>query len=296
MWIIITLFAATFQILRTSEQHRLRSALSVGEAGSVRYLYALPLAVIALAVRSTSWSAFPDVPLHFIPIVLGAGVGQILGTLCLLQSFRVRDFAIGTVYAKGEVVLVAIASAVLINERPSALGWIGVFVVFAGIVWLASARLPRADEIVTSAFDPAALLGIAAGGLFALTSVGIRSASESIRGGGNFDHALITLTAMLAGQVVVNGVGLVAVPGESIVRVGRAWRTATPVGLLSLAGSACWAWAIAIEGPTKVRTLGQVELILAFVIGVTVHHERHRLPEYLASALILAGIVAIVVS
>ena len=295
MWIAITLAAATFQIVRTSEQHRLRSVLSVNEAGFVRYFFGLPLALVALAILAISWDTVPSVPLHFVPIVVGAGVGQILGTIALLQSFRIRDFAVGTVYAKGEVVLVAVASTVLIDEIPSALGWAGVLVVTIGIVWLASQRLGDPGEIIKR-FDPAALLGLAAGGLFALTSVGIRSAANAIDGGGDFDRALITLTAMLSAQVLINGSGLLVAPNESVMRVARAWRTAVPVGVLSLAGSACWAWAIAIEGPTKVRTLGQVELVLAFAIGIAVHGERHRRAEYLASALIVGGIIAIVVS
>lgn len=295
MWIAITLAAATFQILRTSEQHRLRSVLSVNEAGFVRYSYAFPLAVCALALLASRWDTVPSVPLRFVPVVAGAGVAQIIGTLALLQSFRVRDFAVGTVYAKGEVVLVAIASTIIIDEVPSTLGWVGVLVVTIGIVWLAGQRVGDPGEVLMR-FDPAALLGLAAGGLFALTSVGIRSAANMIEGGGDFDRALITLAGMLTAQVLINGLGLVLAPNESVMRVARAWRTALPVGLLSLAGSACWAWAIAIEGPTKVRTLGQVELVLAFAIGIVVHRERHRKSEYVASAIIVAGIIAIVVS
>ncbi len=295
MWIVITLAAAVFQILRTSEQHRLRSVLSVTEAGYVRYVYALPFALLALGITAVRWDAPPTISFRFVPIVVGAGISQVLGTLCLLQSFRLRDFAIGTVYAKGEVILVAIASTVLIGEVPSALGWLGVFVVFVGIVWLASQRIADPGEAFNRV-DPAALLGVAAGGLFALTSVGIRSASGSIAGVGDFERALITLVAMLASQVAINGAGLIIAPSESILRVARSWRTALPVGLLSLGGSACWAWAIAIEGPTKVRTLGQVELVLAFVIGIAVHHEHHRRTEFAASAMILAGIIGIVLS
>ncbi len=295
MWIVITLAATVFQILRTSEQHRLRSILNVSEAGSVRYLYALPFVLVALGIASQWWEEVPQIPARFVPIVVGAGVSQILGTICLLQSFRIRDFAVGTVYSKGEVILVAIASAMLIHERPSALGWVGVVVVFIGIVWLASQRVTDPGEAFTR-IDPAAILGVAAGGLFALTSIGIRSASRSITGGGDFEHALITLTGMLCSQVVFNAIGLAAAPETSLVRVARAWRTALPVGLLSLGGSACWAWAIAIEGPTKVRTLGQLELVLAFAIGIAVHHEQHHRSEYLASAMILAGIVGIVLS
>ncbi|MEZ5225259.1 MAG: hypothetical protein R2710_00900 [Acidimicrobiales bacterium] len=197
MWIVITLAATVFQILRTSEQHRLRSVLSVTEAGSVRYLYALPFALAGLGITSLTWDAAPTVHSRFVPIVIAAGVCQILGTICLLQSFRVRDFAVGTVYSKGEVILVAIASAVLIHEVPSPLGWVGVVVVFIGIVWLCKPAVADPGEAFTR-LDPAALLGLAAGGLFALTSIGIRSASRAIDGGSDFEHALITLAGMLS--------------------------------------------------------------------------------------------------
>ena len=50
MWIPITLAAATFQILRTSRQHVLRSVLSLNGAGFVRYAYGFPLALIVSAI------------------------------------------------------------------------------------------------------------------------------------------------------------------------------------------------------------------------------------------------------
>ena len=45
MWIPITLAAATFQILRTSRQHVLRSVLSPTGPGSSATLYGFPLAL-----------------------------------------------------------------------------------------------------------------------------------------------------------------------------------------------------------------------------------------------------------
>ena len=45
----------------------------------------------------------------------------------------------------------------------------------------------------------------------------------------------------------------------------------------------------------KVRTLGQVELVIAFAISAWVLHERHTRAEYAASALVLVGVVGVVV-
>ena len=109
MWIPITLAAATFQILRTSRQHRLRSILSVNAAGFVRYAYGFPLAMLATVVTFGAFRAdLPTIPARFWLIIAGGGIAQIIGTIALLRSFDLRDFAIGTVYSKTEIVIVAV--------------------------------------------------------------------------------------------------------------------------------------------------------------------------------------------
>ena len=108
MWVPITLAAATFQILRTSQQHRLRDTLSTAAATYVRFLYGAPFAVvIALVVFGALGRPLPTVPWSFWLVISVAGVAQIVGTVALLASFKVRDFAVGTVYSKSEVLIVA---------------------------------------------------------------------------------------------------------------------------------------------------------------------------------------------
>ncbi len=293
MWIPITLAAATFQILRTSRQHRLRSALSVNGAGFVRYAYGFPLAVVAsLVTFAVVGDDLPTIPWRFWPIIAGAGTAQILGTLALLRAFDLRDFAIGTVYAKTEVIQVAIVSAVALGEPLEPRGWVAAVVCMAGVAWLAAPN--RLRDILGRAGDPAALMGIAAGGCFALAAVGIRGASTSLDGGTTWDHALLTLTVMLGIQTVLNAGWLAARDPHELVRVGGAWRAALPVGVLSLLGSAGWAVAMTMANAAKVRTLGQVELVIAFAISAWVLHERHTRAEYAASALVLVGVIGVV--
>jgi drug/metabolite transporter (DMT)-like permease len=294
MWIPITLAAATFQILRTSRQHRLRSVLSVNGAGFVRYAYGFPLAVIvSIATFAVVGDALPMIPWRFWPIIAGAGAAQILGTLALLRAFDLRDFAIGTVYAKTEVIQVAFVSAIALGEPLEPLGWVAALVCMAGVAWLAAPN--RLRDILGRAGDPAALMGIVAGGCFALAAVGIRGASTSLEGGTTWDHALLTLTVMLGIQTLMNGAWLWARDRDELARVGTAWRSALPVGILSLCGSAGWAVAVTMTNAAKVRTLGQVELVIAFAISAWVLHERHTRAEYTASALVLVGVVGVVV-
>jgi drug/metabolite transporter (DMT)-like permease len=292
-WIPITLAAATFQILRTSRQHRLRSVLSVNGAGFVRYAYGFPLAVLASIVTFVVVrDELPSVPWRFWPIIIGAGVAQIVGTLALLRAFDLRDFAIGTVYAKTEVIQVAIVSTIALGEPLEPLGWLAAVVCMAGVAWLAAPN--RLRDILGRAGDPAALMGIVAGGCFALAAVGIRGASTSLEGGTTWDRALATLTVMLGIQTVLNASWLVARDRQELIRVGAAWREALPVGVLSLCGSAGWAVAVTLTNAAKVRTLGQVELVIAFAISAWVLHEQHTRAEYAASALVLLGVVGVV--
>jgi drug/metabolite transporter (DMT)-like permease len=293
MWIPITLAAATFQVLRTSRQHQLRSVLSVNGAGFVRYAYGFPMALIVAAVTfGVVGEPIPSIPSRFWPIIAGAGVVQILGTVALLRAFDLRNFAIGTVYAKTEVILVAIVSAIALGEPLEPLGWVAAFVCMAGVVWLAAPN--RLRDVLGSARDPAALMGVVAAGCFALAAVGIRGASTSLEGP-TWNRALLTLTVMLGIQTVVNAGQLAVNDRSELTNVARAWKFALPVGVLSLCGSIGWAVAVTLANAAKVRTLGQVEIVIAFVISAWVLHERHTRAEYAASTLVLVGVVGVVV-
>ena len=293
MWIPVTLAAAVFQILRTSRQHQLRSALTVNAAGFVRYAYGFPLALIAAFVTFAAFGGtFPSIPGRFWPIIAGAGIAQILGTLALLRSFDLRDFAIGTVYAKTEIVIVAVVSAVALGEPLEPLGWVAILVCMAGVAWLAAPS--HLGEAVSSIADPAAYMGVLAAGGFALAAVGIRAASNSLGEAPAWNRALITLTVMLGIQTVLNGSQLLSSNRPEFVAVYRQWRAALPVGILSVCGSAGWAVAVTLTNAAKVRTLGQVELVMALAISAWWLHEKHRRSEYVASATVMAGVVGVI--
>jgi drug/metabolite transporter (DMT)-like permease len=247
LWIPVTLLAAALQTSRTALQHRLRGLLSVSGAGFVRYLYGAPLSLAAVAVLLVVGVDRPSVSGPFLPQIAAGGIAQILGTICLIRAFDARDFAIGTVFAKTEVVQVAVFSWVLLGEPLRVGGWVGAVLCMAGVVLLTS----QGRRITwTSLRQPAARYGLAAGGLFGLASIGIRAATQSLDGSTVLMRALLTLAVMNTIQTVVHA--------------------------------------------AKVRTLGQVELLFAFAVGHLAFHERHHRAEYLATALVVAGIVTVV--
>ena len=292
MWIPITLAAATFQILRTARQHELRGVLSTAAAGFVRYAYGAPLALVAcLGVFGLAGRNLPEVPGRFWLLIVGAGLAQIEATVALLAAFKARDFAIGTVYSKAEVLIVAGLGLVGVGEGLRPAGWVGAAAVTTGVVWLAAKGSPA--SLLRQAGDRAALLGLAAAAGFGLAAIGIGAASRSLSGAPSFDRALLTLTVLLAFQTVANGAWFLVTDQAELTATARAWRPAVWVGLFSLLGSIGWAWAFTLESAARVRTLGQVELLIAFAVARFSLDERHGAADLAASALVLAGVVIV---
>lgn len=294
MWIPITLAAATFQILRTSRQHELRATLSTNAAGFVRYAYGAPIAVaVSVALFVVLGRDVPTVPDRFWPTIVAAAVAQIVGTIALLASFKLRDFAIGTVYSKSEVLIVATLGSVGVGSGLAPAGWIGALLVTVGVAWLASKG--SLTTLLRRAGDPAALMGLVAGAGFAGAAVGIGAASRQLADAPSFDRAVFTLTVLLLVQTVLNLGWFVARDPTELTRTARAWRPALWVGVFSLLGSMGWAWAFTLESAAKVRSLGQVELLIAFAIAHVTLGERHSRADHAAGALVLVGVVIVTV-
>jgi drug/metabolite transporter (DMT)-like permease len=288
VWIPITVAAALFQTSRTAMQQRLRSLLSVNGAGFVRYVYGAPIALAAVCVAWSVRGSLPVPPWRFWPIIAAGGLAQIVGTSFMIRAFDARDFAIGTVYTKTEVVQVAVFSAVVLGEPLRPLGWLATLLCFAGVVVLAGGRA------VLRVRERAVVFGLAAGASFALASIGIRAAAVSLGDDPALVRALVTLAVMNTLQTLMLG-GWLAVRERDQLRL--TWihrRSSAIVGVLSVCGSALWAWAFALENAARVRTLGQVELVVTFVVARVFLGERHGRKELLASALVLAGVVGIV--
>lgn len=296
MWIAITLVATVIQVWRTAMQQRLRTLLSINGAGFVRYAFGAPLATLGVVgVLTVGRQHLPPIPLRFWWTVTGAGVAQIVGTVALITAFDLRDYALGIVYAKTEVVQVATFSALFLGEALHPIAWVAIVVCMVGVVLLAlRGSVSSVAQLLRHANDPAALAGVIAGGCFALAAVGIRASSTSLGDGNPVVRAIVTLAVMNSVQTVLNGLYLAVRELGQLRAVLVHWRSSAVVGVLSVCGSAGWAIAMTIESAAKVRTLGQVELLLTFAVSHRFLAESHVRREYAASALVLAGVLGVV--
>ena len=103
-----------------------------------------------------------------------------------------------------------------------------------------------------------------------------------------------TLFALLTFQMLIHGSLLSAFDRKQLIAIWRHRRTCFQVGFLSFAGTTGWIAAMTLASATKVRTLGQLEIVLAFAVSLTRLKEHHHFRDYLGSALVLAGILLVV--
>jgi drug/metabolite transporter (DMT)-like permease len=290
MWMAVTVAAAIFQTWRTAMQQRLRSLLSVGGAGFVRYVWGAPIAFTAVLVMVLSGQPMPHVAARFWPLIAAGGVAQILATILLISAFDARGFAVGTVYSKTEVVQVALFSAVLLGESLRPLGWLATVLCLAGVVVLAGGRTVLRHP------DRAAVLGLLAGSGFGLAAVSIRAATQALGDAPSLVRAIVALAVMNTIQTMVHG-GYLAARDPKQIRLGfEHWRSSSVVGVLSVCGSACWAWAFSLQNAAKVRTFGQVELLVTFAVAHWWLHERQTRRDYAGTGLILAGVLGVMLA
>jgi len=289
IWLPATLLGGLFQAWRTAVQQRVRAELSVNAAGLVRYLYGFPVACAMFALYLiVRHDAVPDHGAGFWVNAALGGLAQIVATNLLIMAFGFRNYVTGTAYAKTEAVQGAILAMIMLGEHLSLLTWLGIGVGVAGVLVLsAGGQRLRLAQVV----QPAALCGLGAGFLFALTSVFIKRATLSIETPDKVLAALTTLVAVLALQTLMQGAYVAARERDQLARIFTSWRISGQVGLLAAIGSACWFTGFATAPVALVRAVGQVEVIFTLGFGHYYLREPLARSEVIGLLTVGAGVV-----
>ncbi len=292
LWIPITVTAALFQTWRTALQQKLRGTLSVNAAGFVRYLYAIPTGFLMIAVGLIATGERPpQVNAAFWLNCAGGGLLQIFGTSLLIMAFGFRSFAVGTAYAKTEVVQGAIAAWIVLGEALSPLALAGIGVSLSGVLVLSLAgRVGNLRELLAATVQPAALCGLGAGLCFAFTAIFIKSANRALGGGDIILQALFVLVATNILQTMMQGVWLAWREPHQLRLAFSTWRSSGWVGTLSACGSACWFSAFALAPVALVRALGQVEMLFTLLFSRFYLREHVRRADLAGLLLIVGGV------
>ncbi len=299
LWIPITVAAALFQCIRTGIQRQLKAELSTNGANFTRYFYGFPIAILYLGALMTFTSLPWLVPNGwFLFYCALGGIAQILATSLLIYLFSLRNFVVGTTYSKTEVIQTALVGFILLGEPVGLWGIVAILISLFGVILLSQAKV-AADrslmdlcrQLVLGLGEPAALIGLLCGGMFAFAAVGVRAASLSLGGEGFVMQAAMTLAVMNTLQTIILGIYLWIREPEQWGAVMRQWRPGALVGLFSVLGSAGWFSAMTLQTAAYVRALGQVELVFTYITSRFVFRERINALELTGILLVAGGIL-----
>ena len=293
IWVPITLFAAVFQTIRTSLQKHLKGELSTAGATYVRFLYAIPFAILyVVLLRDVSGNPLPELNTRFLVFAMVGGLGQIGGTALLIYLFSFRNFVVGTAYSKTETVQTVVFGIFVLSDTITVSALVAILISLAGVMLLAIAHQEFGlKELFTSLVQKEALIGVASGACFGVASVSYRAASLSIMSDDGFVmSAACTLAFVILFQTLTMTIYLRWKEVGQLTAVVKAWKVGGLVGLTGMVASAGWFTAMTIENAAHVRALGQIELLLAFLMSVIVFREKVNKTEIAGILLLVFGI------
>jgi drug/metabolite transporter (DMT)-like permease len=296
LWIPTTILAAGSQTLRNALQRGLTRTLGTIGATHVRFLFGLPFSLAFLAVGLAVTGERPEPGLAFWGWATLGGLGQIAATACMLHAMRDRSFLVTIAYTKTEPVQVALVGLAVLGERPTVLGAIAIVVATLGVMvlsWPKPGSAPQGEAPSgTSAWVPAAL-GIASGGLFAVSAVFFKGA---IRASGS-DHTIVAastaLAAALTVQTLVLTVWLLARDRRVLGEIARAWRPSIGAGFCGALASQLWFVGFALAPVASVRTLGLTEIFFTHAFSRGVMKEKPSGRDLVGIVLVVAGVIGV---
>ena len=297
LWIPITIGAAAAQTARNAAQRHLTPILGTLGATLVRFVYGLPFALLWLAIVALAGGfPLPYPNAAFVWWIVVSSVTQIGATALLLRVMAERNFALGTAYAKTELIQVALFALLFLGDPLTAGVMAAVFFSTVGVMLLAPIDRQRPVRTLIAGWTTRpAMMGLMSGALFGIAAVGYRGAALALEGSAYPMAAACTLAAAQTLQTILLGGWLLARTPAVVVRVAREWRKSLFAGLMGATASGCWFTAMAIEPAAHVRTLGLIEILFSYAISQRLFRERLTGSEIAGMLLLMAGLVIITV-
>jgi len=295
IWIPIAVFAALMQAVRTAAQKTLNQNLSTMGTTYVRSLFGMPVLIaFLLAAIFYTGHGVPRFGTAFLWYTAAAALTQVLATALLIYMFRLKNFVIGTMLTKTDVIMTAIIGTLLFSERLTPPGWAALLVVFCGVILMLVGKTGTAafrasgDTLSSLIFGRATVVALMCALLFTLSYLFLR---EAMRDLGEQHHFLWragwTVVLVTGLQTICLGVWLAIKEPAVFKQMWPQRRIASFIGITSALGSIGWFSAFALQNASYVRAVGQIEAVFTLAISWLYFREK-------ITALELAGIVVTV--
>ena len=294
LWAVFTVIAAFTQTLRNAMQRELTGSLGTVGATHVRFLFGFPFAVVFLAgVLIATGSSLPRPGLSFWPWVFDGALAQIAATALMLAAMGERSFVVTIAYIKTEPIQVAVFGLIFLGDIVTWPMMAAILIATAGVVIMstkASLVSKRESEGSRLGGIRPTLLGLASGGMFALSAIGFRGAILSL----GLPNYVVAATFTLAVGIVLQAVLLSLYLGlrhpTVLFAILRAWKPSLLAGLAGAVASQFWFLAFALATAASVRTLALIEVLFAQLVARFAFGQRTTAREAFGMVLVVGGV------
>ena len=290
-WIIVTIFAAFFQNLRSSIQKNLNKEVSTIASTYVRFAFALPLAVILFFLYFRNFEIIKEVLLQdkFIIYLLLGSLSQIIFTFILLYLFKFSNFMVGTSLSKTEVLQIVILEFIILKEKLNTLGATGIVISTLGIIILS---INDTKFFFKNLISKTTLIGLVSGFFLALSVVYFRAAALSLNNfETNFEKALSTLFFGLIVQTTVLTIYIYFFEKEQFSKLYKNRLESFGAGIAGFFATISWFYAFTLIQSSFVRALGQVEIIFSYISSRFYFKEKIKINEIIGVLIFIIGIL-----
>jgi drug/metabolite transporter (DMT)-like permease len=289
LWVVFTVIAAFAQTVRNAMQRELTGSLGTVGATQVRFLFGFPFTLaFILILLWTTGAPLPHPGLKFWPWVIDGAFTQIAATALMLATMGERSFVITIAYIKTEPIQVAVFGLIFLGDVVTLPMMVAIVVATTGVIVMS---IKPGGAI--GGMRPT-LLGLASGGMFALSAIGYRGGILSL-GLPNFVMAAtFTLVVGLAMQAVVLSIYLVLRAPAVLQAIMRAWKPSLFAGFMGALASQFWFLAFALTSAANVRTLALIEVLFAQLIARFAFGQRTTPREAIGMLLVIAGVVLLI--
>ena len=290
LWALFTVLAAAGQTARNAMQRDLTAKVGTTGATAVRFLFGFPFGLLFFAAALyVTGSAMPAMSASFLLWTLLGGVSQILATGLMLKAMTSRSFVVTTAYTKTEPVQVALFGLIFLGDHLTPLLTIAILIATTGVMVLGWPQ-KRPDAPAEPFFSAPVLLGLIAGGCFALSAVAFRGGIHALTTESTWVRASMTLAFGLGMQTLLILIYMALKERATLAAIGRAWRPSLTAGFLGAAASQFWFLGFALTTAARVRTLALIEVLFAYAISGRVFNERMTRNEKIGMVLVVIGV------
>jgi len=277
MWLLLSVSAALFQVLRNTSMKRLGHALDEYINVWGRFTFLLPFALAACAL-----GGFPALQPGFWGWCGLFGVCQTASTLALSKALNASEISLVTALWKVSLLVLLGMAWVTIGERPTGLGIAGVLLSAVGVYLLniGRARISPWAPLMVLVTDRGQRYTLLAALLYAPSVITIKQAILASNAAmGTFGGYLVASVLMTALALGTSARHFRAVP--------RHWKEFVALGLFAALTTILQGKAYTLTLSSYVEAVKQVEILFAMAIGVLVFGEAQRVRESAPGAIVM---------